>query len=77
MEMDCVTFCEFVKNAHEQEAKERYFNQWVVQLPVMDKENYISFDDYCKKVTGQNIDMRPAEEIMAEVEEIRRQARSK
>lgn len=42
-------------------------------LPYMDKKTFISFEDYHKTCTGENIDKRPASEIMAEVEAIRRE----
>ena len=57
----------------EQERDERIFQQWVVQLPYMGKENYISFADYKDKLTGANIDRRSVAEIMAELDEVERQ----
>ena len=38
---------------------------------------FISFDDYYKKMTGGDIDWRPDADILAEVEEIRKQMRNK
>lgn len=47
--------------------------QWLVMLPMMLKKEmrFISYEDYWDRVSGQSIDTRPAEEILAEVEEIR------
>lgn len=59
--------------AMEQERDERIFQQWVVQLPWMGKENYISLADYKNKLTGANIDRRSVAEIMAELDEVERQ----
>ena len=66
-------FGRFLKIARDQEIKERNYLAWCTQLPMMTQDNYISFPDYNAKMTGENLDMRPAEEIMSEVEEIRRQ----
>lgn len=33
----------------------------------------MSFEDYYDQATGANIDLRPAKEILAEVEEVRRE----
>lgn len=61
-----------ILKAQEKERENRFFMQWVVQLPHMTKETFISFDDYVDKVTGRNIDMRPAYECMQEIEEIKK-----
>lgn len=50
------------------ERDERFFAQWVAQLPYMDKDHFISFDNYRAHLTGADIDMRPAEEILAELD---------
>jgi hypothetical protein len=44
--------------------------QWCVQLPFMSKDTYESFSDYRDRLTGSNIDRRPKEMILAEIEEI-------
>ena len=59
--------------AQEQEREERFFRQWLVQLPFMNEENYISFADYAARLTGKNIDTRPAEVILAEIDEIEKE----
>lgn len=44
--------------------------QWCAQLPLMaiGYLKYISFADYLSKLRGDSIDMRPAAEIMAEID---------
>lgn len=59
--------------AQEKERDERFYRQWLVQLPFMNEENYISFADYVDRLTGKNIDTRPAEVILAEIDEIEKE----
>lgn len=39
---------------------------------VLKRINFIEFEDFKNRVTGSDIDTRPIEEIMADVEEVRR-----
>lgn len=52
--------------------------QWNALLPFMNLEllKYISFEEYFDRITGANLDQRPAAEILKEVEEIRKQMRA-
>lgn len=72
MQMDIDSALKVIEKAREKEKENRYFMQWVVQLPNMTSETYISLDDYIDKVTGRNIDKRPIFECMAEIEEIKK-----
>lgn len=72
MRLDFAASSRLIKKAIEKEKENRYFLQWVVQLPNMTKENYVSFEAYLDKLTGRNIDKRPTSEIMAEIEEIKK-----
>lgn len=72
MQMDIETAERIIAKAREKEQENRFFLQWVVQLPNMTKENYVSFDSYVDRVTGRNIDNRPVSECMAELEEIKK-----
>lgn len=72
MQSDIETAMRIIAKAKEKEQENRFFLQWVVQLPHMTKENYISFDSYIDRVTGRNIDRRPVSECMAEIEEIKK-----
>lgn len=68
--MEVLDFLFFLQKAREKELEEQIRQQWVIQLPHMTKESYISFDDYFDKVTGRNIDTRPANAIIKEIEEL-------
>ena len=72
MQLDIQTALRVIEKAQEKEKENRYFLQWVVQLPNMTKDNYLSFDQYVDRVTGRNIDTRPVSECMAEIEEIKK-----
>lgn len=55
--------------------EEKAFRQWLAVLPVMwsGAAKFIEFEDFRARLTGEDIDTRPASEILAEVEEIRRE----
>ena len=72
MHLDIESAMRIIAKAIEKEKENRYFLQWVVQLPNMTKETFISFESYVDKVTGRNIDTRPVSECMAELEEIKK-----
>ena len=57
----------------EKDRDDRIFQQWVAQLPWMDKENFTSFADYKDMVTGANIDRRSTAEILADLDDVERQ----
>lgn len=64
---------DLILKAMEKSRDERLFQQWVAQLPWMDKENFVSFSDYRDKVTGANIDRRSVAEIEADLAEVEAQ----
>lgn len=72
MQSDIETAQRIIEKAREKERESKFFLQWVVQLPHMTKETYISFESYVDKVTGRNIDKRSVAECMAELEEIKK-----
>lgn len=72
MQSDIETAMRIVDKAMEKEKENRYFLQWVVQLPNMNKESFVSFDEYVDRVTGRNVDNRPVYECMEELEEIKK-----
>ena len=72
MHSDIDTAARIIAKAREKEMENRYFLQWVVQLPHMTRETFVSFDSYVDKITGRNIDKRPVSECMAELEEIKK-----
>lgn len=65
--MDALTGLELILKAAEKNRDERIFRQWVVQLPWMGQDNFMSFADYKDRVTGANIDRRSVAEIEADV----------
>ena len=69
-EMSIVEFAEFVIYAKLREKEERIYMQWCAMLPTLNK--YMSFEQFRAMITGENVDMRPAEEIMDEIEELHR-----
>ena len=71
--MDALTGLELILKAAEKDRDERIFQQWVVQLPWMDKDSAVSFADYKARVTGANIDRRSVAEIEADVDAAERE----
>lgn len=62
---------DLIRTALEKERDERLFRQWVAQLPVMAMAGHpMSFDEYRDKLTGANLDTRPASEILRELEDV-------
>ena len=72
MQLDIETAMSVIDKAREKEQENRFFLQWVVQLPKMTQETYISFESYLDRVTGRNVDKRPVYECMREIEEIKK-----
>ena len=71
-----------IKTAHEKTEAAKVREQWLMLLPLMQMGviRYVSESDYSDHVTGKDLDLRPADEIIAEArgirEEIRRQNES-
>lgn len=70
MDLPFDTGVQLILRAQEQKRDERIFLQWAVQLPFMDPQKPVSFPDYKDRVTGKNLDLRPASEILAELDEV-------
>lgn len=64
-------FIQLVKKAKEKEIEERIREQWVTMLPFMSLKmlNYMPFEEYFDRCTGRNIDLRPTDEIIRDIEE--------
>lgn len=73
LQLDADTGCALITKALEQERDDRIFQQWVVQLPLMGRDNFVGFADYRDNLTGANIDRRSVAEIMAELDEVERE----
>lgn len=73
--MDVRLLTGMIERAREEKRRAEYYAAWVALLPLMQRGEirFVSFPDYYDNSTGQNIDQRPAAEILAEAQEIRRQ----
>lgn len=71
MKMSVIDFAEFLSEARKQEKEEKYFAEWCALIPRLNDE-YLSFENFKKLRSGANIDSRPAEEILAEIDEAHR-----
>lgn len=70
-EMSFGEFVEFIVLAIKNANKERIENMYFALLPILAlRGKFISFDEFYDKMTGANLDMRSAEEILKESEEI-------
>lgn len=62
-------FVEFLILAINREKKDMIRSEYLALLPFMAlRGKYMPFQDFFDKVTGANIDWRPAEEIIAEID---------
>lgn len=54
--------------------EKRAWEQWLELLPymVLKYMNFIEYEDFKNRLCGSDIDTRPIEEIMADVEEVRK-----
>ena len=74
LQLDTETGLALITKAVEKEQEDRIFQQWVAQLPIMAYSGVnISFADYKDRVTGANIDRRPAAEILKELDDLERE----
>lgn len=65
-------FCDFAILAIKKESEDRIERQWLAMLPNMVK--YVRFEEFRDLVTGANIDLRPVDEIIAEIDAKHKQA---
>jgi len=77
MSLDIGRGIALINKAREQERDNRFFAQWVVQLPAMGRDDFVSFSEYKDMLTGANIDMRSTAVIMAELDDIEAQLERK
>lgn len=54
------------------ETKNKIYLQWCCSLSRIRDKQYLIFDNYFDAVTGRNIDTRPADAIMADIDEAMR-----
>lgn len=67
-EVDLFEFIDFVNLARKKDKEEKLYIQWCAMLPQFNQ--YVKFEEFMDMMTGSNIDMRPAEEIIKEIEEL-------
>lgn len=58
-------FIEFVCLAQKKEKEDRIYQQWCAMLPTFSR--WIEFGEFREMMTGENIDLRPADEIINEI----------
>lgn len=64
-------FTEFCIYAREKDIEDRLYIQWCAMLPQF--AEYMGFGEFKEVMTGKNVDMRPAEVIIREIEELHRE----
>jgi hypothetical protein len=76
LSLDIDDFVELVLKGLEKREGRKAWEMWLMKYPHMTKENFIPFSQFYSKLT-QPISKRPAEEILAEADEIRKQVQSR
>lgn len=73
MDLDARDLHRMYRQIRIEERRTQAREQWLVMLPMMLKKEmkFMTYEDYWDRVSGQSIDTRPAEEILAEVAQIR------
>ena len=59
-------------DAYEKDIEDRLWQQWLVQFANMDKDNFISFDNYKKELMKPASKKVDIEQVLKEAEEIKR-----
>ena len=68
MQMGIDEFTRFIVKAIENEVEEKLYLRWCIWYPHMEKPT--SFHEFYDTATGKNIDNRPIDVIIAEIEEL-------
>ena len=73
MDLDVVWLYRMNRKAKEEIEKEQIRAQWTAMLQMMSANilKYMTWEDYYDQASGRDIDLRPASEILAEVQQIR------
>ena len=74
-DLEIEEFIKFCNLAKKKEEEDRLHSQWCAMLPPFAKD--IDVEEFRDIATGANIDMRPANEIIEEIEEIHRRKEGK
>lgn len=72
MELDILDAIELIKKAYEEEEKEKLWQLYLTKYHYMDKETYVSFEDFCNpsKAIDRTYENKTFEEIVSEAESI-------
>lgn len=76
LNLDIEDFLELYIETLIKKQEDKLFQEWLVQVPYMDKDSYISFNDYlnnCKQNNQSNYDHVSDEELLKEMEEVIKQ----
>lgn len=69
LELELMDFCEIVMLAIEEKKRAEKREEWLALLPLMiTAGKYKSFEEYYDLASGKGIDLRPADEIMADID---------
>lgn len=71
--MDYKSAIKLINKAYEKDLEDKVYQMWLTLYPNMDKNNFISFEDFKAKVMIKNIQsLSSAEDVLKEVSEIRK-----
>ena len=72
MKMPVKDFEKLVVTAKEKDEEEQAKRQWLQLLPLMSMKfiEFKPFSEYLSQIRGENIDMRPNEEIIEEIKKL-------
>lgn len=69
LELELMDFCEIVMLAIEEKKRAEKREEWLALLPLMvTTGKYKSFEEYYDLASGKGIDLRSAEDIMADID---------
>lgn len=69
LELELMDFCEIVMLAIEEKKRAEKREEWLALLPLMATAGkYKSFEEYYDLASGKGIDLRSAEDIMADID---------
>lgn len=76
LNLDIEDFLELYIETLIKKQENKLFQEWVVQVPYMDKDSYIPFNDYlnsCKQNNQSSYNPISDEELLKEMEEVMKQ----
>lgn len=73
MQLDSDTLIQLIDKAREKDIEAMLWQRWLVELPQMNEENFITFDEYKKKAfkrTKQETSTKSEEEVLEDANKI-------